>query len=179
MYELIQISDSSYYIQSPAKIGLVKLNDKEVCLIDSGNDKDAGRHVVYLADCLSSRETLDKYQIGFIYDIAAYIKTLEMVKSLTAKMFVPAHAAATEDISELAQYNIDKVQEIAEKIVDLCKEPLCFEAILQRLFTEYALTMNFEQYILVGSTVRSYLSWLKDTGRLNAIFENNMLLWVR
>lgn len=291
MYELIQISGSSYYIHSPAKIGLVKLNDKEVCLIDSGNDKDAGRkvrqildangwkltaiynthsnadhiggnkylqgqtgckiyapgidcdftrhpilepsflyggypckdlrhkfllaqesdaedltkevlpkgfevirlpghffdmvgfrtpdNVVYLADCLSSRETLDKYQIGFIYDIAAYLKTLEMVKSLTAKMFVPAHAAATEDISELAQYNIDKVQEIAGEIIDLCKKPLCFEVILQRLFTEYSLTMSFEQYVLVGSTVRSYLSWLKDTGRLNAVFENNMLLWVQ
>ena len=102
-----------------------------------------------------------------------------MVKSLTAKMFVPAHAAATEDISELAQYNIDKVYEIAGKIIDLCKEPLCFEVLLQRLFTKYALTMNFEQYVLVGSTVRSYLSWLKDTDRLNAIFENNMLLWVQ
>ena len=43
--------------------------------------------VVYLADCLSSRETLDKYQIGFIYDVAAYLKTLEMVKSLQAKVF--------------------------------------------------------------------------------------------
>ncbi len=26
MYELIQVSEQSYYIQSPAKIGLVKLN---------------------------------------------------------------------------------------------------------------------------------------------------------
>lgn len=289
MYELIQISDSSYYIQSPAKIGLVKLNDTDVCLIDSGNDKDAGRkvrqildangwhltaiynthsnadhiggnkylqgqtnckiyapgidcdftrhpilepsflyggypckdlkhkflmaqgsdaeyltkdvmpnnfeiinlpghffdmvgfrtpdNVVYLADCLSSKETLDKYQIGFIYDVAAYIKTLEMVKSLTAKIFVPAHAAATTNISELAQYNIDKVYKIAEKIIDLCTEPLCFEVILQRLFSEYMLTMNFEQYVLVGSTVRSYLAWLKDTGSLDVKFENNMLFW--
>ena len=45
MYELKQVSDSCYYIQSPAKIGLVKLNDTDVCLIDSGNDKDAGRKV--------------------------------------------------------------------------------------------------------------------------------------
>ena len=289
MYELIQVSDRSYYIQSPAKIGLVRLNGTEVCLIDSGNDKDAGRKVrqileshnwkltaiynthsnadhiggnkylqaqtgckifalgiecdftrhpilepsflyggypcrelrhkflmaqesdveyltievlpegfemiglpghffdmvgfrtpddvIYLADCLSSRETLDKYRIGFIYDVAAYIKTLETVKTLKAKMFVPAHAQATEDISELAQYNIDKVQEVAERIVSLCKEPTCFEVILQKLFAEYALTMNFEQYVLVGSTVRSYLAWLKDTGRINATFENNMLLW--
>ena len=77
----------------------------------------------------------------------------------------------------MVQYNIDKVQEISEKIVTICKEPICFEMILKRLFTEYSLTMNFEQYVLVGSTVRSYLSWLKDTGRVNAKFENNMLLW--
>lgn len=291
MYELIQVSENSYYIQSPAKIGLVKLNDTDVCLIDSGNDKSAGRKIrqildangwhltaiynthsnadhiggnkylqeqtgcriyapgiecdftrhpvlepsflyggcpskelrhkflmaqesdaeyltgrqlpdgfeliplpghffdmagfrtpddiVYLADCLSSRETLDKYQIGFIYDIEAYLNTLEMVKSMTAKLFIPAHADATEDISELAQYNIDKVWEIAEKIIEICKEPLCFEQILQRLFTEYNLVMNFEQYALIGSTVRSYLSWLKDTGRLQARFEQNMLLWER
>ena len=50
MYELIQVSEQSYYIQSPAKIGLVKLNGQDVCLIDSGNDKDAGRKVRQLLD---------------------------------------------------------------------------------------------------------------------------------
>ena len=134
--------------------------------------------VVYLADCLSSRETLDKYQIGFIYDVAAYLNTMEMVKSLRAKMFVPAHAAAS-DVTELAQYNIDKVLEIADKITGICREPLCFEVILQKLFADYGLTMNFEQYVLVGSTVRSYLAWLKDNGRVNTLFEDNMLLWQR
>lgn len=289
MYELIQVAENSYYIQSPAKIGLFKLNDTDVCLIDSGNDKDAGRKirqildahqwhltaiynthsnadhiggnkylqgqtgckiyapgiecdfakhpvlepsflygayppkdlkhkflmaqesnveyltkdnlpsgieiillpghffdmvgfrtsddVIYLADCLSSKETLDKYQIGFIYDVAAYLTTLETVKSLKAKCFVPAHAEATQEIEPLAQYNIDKVLEIADHIVCLCKEPLCFESILQKLFEDYGLTMNFEQYALVGSTVRSYLAWLKDTGKLDVEFENNMLLW--
>jgi hypothetical protein len=51
--------------------------------------------------------------------------------------------------------------------------------ILQKLFSEYGLTMTFEQYVLVGNTVRSYLSWLKETGRLIAFFENNLLLWQR
>lgn len=289
MYELIQVAENSYYIQSPAKIGLFKLNDTDVCLIDSGNDKDAGRKirqildahqwrlsaiynthsnadhiggnkylqgqtgckiyapgierdftrypilepsflygayppkdlkhkflmaqesnveyltkenlpsgieaiplpghffdmvgfrtfddVIYLADCLSSKETLDKYQIGFVYDVAAYLTTLETVKSLKAKCFVPAHAEATQEIEPLAQYNIDKVLKIADHIISLCEKPLCFERILQRLFEEYGLIMNFEQYALVGSTVRSYLAWLKDTGKLEILFENNMLLW--
>ena len=94
-------------------------------------------------------------------------------------MFVPSHAAITEDIDELAQYNIEMVYEIAEKIVSLCKEPVFFEVILQRLFTEYGLIMNFEQYVLVGSTIRSYLAWLKDTDKLNVLFDNNMMLWMQ
>lgn len=289
MYELNQVGANSYYIQSPAKIGLVRLNERDVCLIDSGSDKDAGRKVrqildknewhltaiynthsnadhiggnkylqgqtgckifapgiecdftnspvlepsflyggfppkdlrhkflmaqeskaeyltqdnlpdgmemislpghffdmagfrtkddvIYLADCLSSKETLAKYQIEFIYDVAAYLDTLDMVKGLKAAMFVPAHAEATDNIEELAQINIDKVWEIADKITAICKEPVCFEAVLQKLFQDYGLAMNFEQYVLVGSTVRSYLSWLKDTGRLEVIFENGQLLW--
>ena len=133
--------------------------------------------VVYLADCLSSRQTLDKYQISFIYDVGAYLDTLERVKALRAVMFIPAHAEPAEDIAPLAQYNIGKVWEIADKIVSLCEEPLCFENLLQKVFSTYGLAMDFEQYVLVGSTVRSYLAWLKDNGRIEAVFEKNMLLW--
>lgn len=289
MYELRTAGENSYYIQSPAKIGIIKLDSNSVCLIDSGSDKDAGRKVkqileennwnltaiynthshadhvggnqylqnkfnckvyapdiecdfinhtflepaflyggfapkdlkhkfllakesralkltendlpdgisiislpghffnmvgyktyddvIYLADCLSSEETLEKYQISFIYDVAEYINTLNMVKNLSAKLFVPAHAEPTDNIKSLAQINIDKVFEIAEKIISLCKCSSTFEKLLQSLFNHYGLNMNFEQYALVGSTVRSYLSWLKDIGQLNIIFYNSELLW--
>lgn len=289
MYELVQIADNSYYINCPAKIGLIRLNEADVCLIDSGNDKEAGRKVrrildenqwnlkaiynthsnadhiggnkylqaqtgcriyapgiehdftrhtllepsflyggfppkelrhkflmaqesnaeylteeclpegitiiplpghffdmvgfrnrddvVYLADCLSSEDTLQKYGISFIYDVAAYLDTLERVKAMEAMVFVPAHAQETDNIVPLAQINIDKVHEVADIIVSLCREPLCFEHILRKLFEAYDLEMNFQQYALVGSTVRSYLAWLKDSRRLQADFEDNMLLW--
>ena len=96
---------------------------------------------------------------------------------MRAVMFIPAHAEPAEDIAPLAQYNIGKVWEIADKIVSLCEEPLCFENLLQKVFSTYGLAMDFEQYVLVGSTVRSYLAWLKDNGRIEAVFEKNMLLW--
>ena len=289
MYELIQAGDRSYYVNCPAKIGIYVMEDNDVYLIDSGNDKDAGRKVrqildkngwrlrailnthsnadhiggnrylqgqtgcriyapgidccytnypvlepaflyggypcadlrhkflmaqeseaeyltdsvlpkqikiiplpghffdmvgfrtaddvVYLADCLSSKETLEKYRIGFIYDVQAYLDTLEKVKAMEAALFVPAHAESTEHIAELAQFNIDNVWRIADEIQKLCREPRIFEDILKMLFNEYGLVMNFEQYVLVGSTVRSFLSWLKDSGRLEAYFDDNRLLW--
>ena len=30
MFELVQVAQSTYYIESPAKIGLVKLNDRHL-----------------------------------------------------------------------------------------------------------------------------------------------------
>ena len=94
-------------------------------------------------------------------------------------MFVPAHADASADVKELVRYNRDKVHEVADRILSICGESMCFERILQEVFKGYGLSMNFEQYVLVGSTVRSYLSWLKDTGKVSAEFQDSMLLWQR
>ncbi|MEG2204996.1 MAG: MBL fold metallo-hydrolase, partial [Oscillospiraceae bacterium] len=134
-------------------------------------------NVWFLADCLSGDPILEKYHIPFIYDVAAYLQTLERVKALSAALFVPAHAAAVREIAPLADRNIAKVREVAERILTLCAEPKGFEELLAALFGAYGLTMDFNQYVLVGSTVRSYLSWLHDDGRLHAEFSENRLLW--
>ena len=133
--------------------------------------------VVYLADSLSSRETLEKYTVSFIYDVQAYLDTLERVRNMSAKLFVPSHAAATEDIFPLAEYNISKVNEIADVIYDICSEPVASDDVIKKVFKHYGMVINMQQYVLVGSTVRSYLSWLKDTGRLETIAEDGMILW--
>lgn len=289
MYELVQVGAQSYYIQSPAKIGIYLKNDSDVYLIDSGNDKDAGRRVrkvldqngwtlkailnthsnadhtggnrylqkqygcpvfasgieadfanhpllepsflyggypfkdlrhkflmaepceatylpdpgfpqeveviplpghffdmvgfrtpdgtVFLADCLSSAATLEKYHLTFIYDVAAYLETLDKVSAMEARMFVPSHADAVEDIRPLAELNQKKVYEVAERIKACCETPAAFETVLQRIFTAYHLQMTYEQYVLVDSTVRSYLAWMKDAGEVEAVFSDNMLLW--
>jgi glyoxylase-like metal-dependent hydrolase (beta-lactamase superfamily II) len=289
MYELIKVTENSFFIDCPTKIGIVKLSDNEVMLIDSGNDKDAGKkilkvlnenswklkmivnthshadhvggnrylyeqtgckiyapekecpfikntllepsflfgaypmkalrgkflmaketeaeplregvlpegfeiidlpghsfsmvgiktpdNVFYIGDCLSAKETLDKYKILYLYDVEQFINTLEEVRRVQAKMFIPSHAAASEDISLLAEYNVEKVKEIADKIKEICAVPLCFEDLLKELFDEYERVMTAEQYVLVGSTVRSYLSYLYDRGEITTRIENNKFLW--
>ncbi|MBE6689423.1 MAG: MBL fold metallo-hydrolase [Ruminococcaceae bacterium] len=289
MYELVKISDISYYIQSPAKIGIYLKNDCDAYLIDSGNDKDAGRrckkildeqgwclkgilithsnadHIggcaylqsqygckvfaggieaaftknpilepaflyggfpfselkhkflmaqpcdvssfedadfpkeveiiplpghffdmvgfklpdgtFFIADCLSSETALEKYHLSFLYDAEAYLKTLEALPSITASVYIPSHAQPTKDISDLAKLNRDKVMSIATEIVTLCSKPVTFEELLDSVFTHYALTMTYEQYVLIGSTLRSYLAWLKESGKITCSIDGNRIVW--
>ena len=43
--------------------------------------------VVFLADCLSGEETLDKYGIVFLVDPGAYLDTLRTVREMKARLF--------------------------------------------------------------------------------------------
>ncbi|NLW70243.1 MAG: MBL fold metallo-hydrolase [Eubacteriaceae bacterium] len=131
----------------------------------------------FIADCLSSEQTLQKYKVTFIYDVAQYLKTLGAVQNIGASLYIPSHAPACEDISPLAACNRRNTEEISLKLLEICASPINFEAVLQRVFTDYGLKMNFEQYVLVGSTIKSFLSYLKEEGKLTVFFENNMLYW--
>lgn len=291
MYELNQVAERTYYINCPTKIGIYRQTDRDVYLIDSGNNRTAGKkiwkilnenkwnlkgiinthshadhiggnkylqqqtgckifadgleaafaknlvlepsflyggypgkdylkhkyqltqesdvspisdcdfpkeleviplwghffhmtgirtpdNVVFLADCILSAGMLEKIPFPFIYDIAESLNTLNKVETMEASLFVPAHADAVENIKELVQLNRQKIFDIADKLQTILKTPMCFDTLLKQIFDEYRLNMNFEQYVLIGSTIRSYLSWMKDSGYIEAVCDNNLLKWI-
>ncbi len=54
---------------------------------------------------------------------------------------------------------------------------MSFEGILKYIFDKYKLTMNVNQYVLVGSTIKSYLSYLLDEAKLCYEFKDNKMIW--
>ena len=289
MYELIHLKENTYYFECPARVGVYRLDDTHVCLIDSGSTKDAAKrmkrrldemgwevsfilvthshadhiggnayfqentgcaiyangaevdfakytllnscfvygalspselrhhfflakesmvkpieeaplpegfevlqlpghsmymagfrtpdNVVFLADSLASEAVIEKYQITFLLDPELFLKTLQYIQTIQADCFVPAHVKPLTDIKELAQKNIQTVERVRDKLCGLCKEPITFDALLKKVFETFSMRMNFEQYTLVGSTVRSYLTWMKETGLVRATFIDNQLFW--
>ena len=286
--ELIKVGKKTYYIKNPTNIGIYKINDNDVYIIDSGNDKDAGRKILkiveeegwnvkgiinthsnadhiggnriiqertnatilahgiekcftkfpiletsflyggfpfkdlrnkflfakesiaseiennlpegleyfnlkghffdmigiktdddvyFLADSLFSEETITKYHLFFIYDIEEYLNTLDYLSTLEGKLFIPSHCEATKDISGLIKINRDKIEEVSNKIYSLCSVEITFEEVLKCIFDEYNLVLNTNQYVLVGSTIRSYLAYLYDKEKIEYIFKDNRMYW--
>lgn len=286
--ELIKVGDKTYYIKNPTNIGIYKISDNDVYLIDSGNDKDAGKkilkiineqgwnvkgiinthsnadhiggnkviqdrtnciilannieksfaefpilessflyggypfkdirnkfllakesvvvsiennlpegleyfslkghffdmigiktsdNVYFLADSLFSNETITKYHLFFIYNVREFLNTLNYLQTLNGTLYIPSHCEATNDISVLIDLNRKKINEIIDKIYNACKNEITFEDILKYIFDEYSLTINGNQYVLIGSTIRSYLSYLVDENKLKYEFKDNKMLW--
>ena len=67
--------------------------------------------------------------------------------------------------------------EISNKICEICEEEKIFEEILKIIFDEYKLTMSSNQYVLIGSTIRSYLSYLYEEEKLTFEFKDNRMYW--
>lgn len=289
MYELTQVGKRTYYIESPAKIGLYLINDEEVCLIDTGNDKDAGKKVlkiiesnnwklkmiinthshadhiggnqvlqqrtgckiyaigtdrgftehpvlepallyganppkelrgkgfmakeshcqelteeilpegltitnlsghteaqiglrtsddvVFLADCLMGENILEKYRISYIFDVGAYLQTLNQVKEMKAALFIPSHSVVSEDIVSLVDANIRNTLEIMEDILIQCQMPRTIDEVIGEAFDRYKLEFSFGQYFLNGTTIKAMVSYLHDLGKLEMVCEDNRIRW--
>ncbi len=289
MYELIKVGDNTYYIDSPVKMGIFLVNNSDVYLIDSGNDKSVGKKIkkildennwnlkaiinthshadhiggnrelqnktnceiysigvessfinntilessllyggyplkklrnkflmakesksenienvklpegfeyfkipghsiemigiktsddiYFIADSLFSENVLNKYHIMYLYNIEKHLKTLDDLEKLEGKLFIPAHGNATDDIKELIELNRDKTYEIMNKIIKICEIPISFEDILQNIFNVYNLNMDMNQYVLVGNTIKSYISYLCDNGKLEFHVIDNKILY--
>lgn len=157
----------------PGGLSMVRLDGHSLSMVGIKTDDD----IWFLADSLTSEAILNKYHISFLYDVEAYWKSLDTVCQLEGRLFIPAHAAPLDEIRSLAEINRKKSQELMELIIKFCQEKVGFEELLKRIFDHYGLTLDFSQYVLSGSTIRSYLSYLLEKGMLVANFVENRLFW--
>lgn len=289
MYELNKVGNKTYYIDSPSKVGLFLMDDQKVCLIDSGNDKEAGKRIQkiledqgwelsmiinthshadhiggnnilqqrlgvpaysqgvdmafieypilepsglyggyppkelrnkflmaqpshiqeltpevlpqglemvrldghsfsmiglktedqvwFLADCLNSEAVMEKYPVFFLYDVASHLETLELVEALEGDLFISSHVEPLKDVKPLVEKNRNKMREIMENIKTICSQPTSFEELLKQIFDWYGLKMNLAQHVLVGNTIKSYLSYMLERGEVQVEFHENRMLW--
>lgn len=134
--------------------------------------------VWFLADSLLSAQTLERYRISFLYDVAEHLKTLEKLAGIEGRVFIPSHCEPTGDISQLIETNRSAVYEVMSVIKRECAQGLTADEVIERMFALFGIKPYLMQYSLIGFTTRSYLAYLTGTGELKPHFEGTRLVWV-
>ena len=133
-------------------------------------------NIIFIADSLFSEEIINKYHLFFLYDVKAHLETLEKLKTIEAEVFIPSHGIPTPSIRKLIDINESKVREIISTVLFFCERPVTFDEILSRMCKKYEIDLNANQYVLVSSTIKSYLSFLYEEGELGMSFsEGNVV----
>ena len=133
--------------------------------------------VCYLGDCMFGASTLSKYKIPYVYDVDNYKKTIEKVRKMEMNYFVMSHGSIVTDITDIADKNISVIRQIENDLLEIVQKRISFDDILQELCNKMCIVLDYKQYALVGNTVRSFLSYLYNSGQINYEFLNNRLVW--
>lgn len=134
--------------------------------------------VYFVADTLGSIDLVERAHILLIYDVKGYLDSLDFVESLDGNLVVPSHSEATTNIKPVVEFNRNKIHEIINIILDyLHEEHNCIEC-TSHIFDYYKLRISYNKYMLILSTVRSYLSYLSNNKRIKNYFKNNRLVFI-
>ena len=134
--------------------------------------------VYFVADTLGSMELVDKQHILLIYDVKGYLDSLDFVESLNGKYVVPSHSEVTTNIKPVVEFNRNKINEIINVLLEFLKEEHNCTECASHIFDYYNLRISYNKYMLILSTVRSYLSYLSNNKRIKNYFKDNRLVFI-
>ena len=86
--------------------------------------------VWFIADGISGEKIIEKYHISFLYDVEAYLKSLDRLKDLEGRLFIPSHGEVYTDMDAIVERNRNQVFGIADLLRDICKEETGTEEVI-------------------------------------------------
>lgn len=139
---------------------------------------DGTKKVFFTADGIFSKDVLSQYWIPYTYDIGKFKEGLSIINETKADFFVTSHGEIYTEISALFEFNMMCVVQNEITILSFLKDgPKTHEEILKHITDINDIQMRLSQFMLVGSTLRSYLTYLYETKKITWTFKDNRMFW--
>ncbi len=135
--------------------------------------------VFFLGDSMFGEKVLEKYRLPFVYDVRSYKETIRAVSNIEAEHYIVSHGEPRNEIGNLAEVNLSLIEDVEARLEEILEEERTTEETLTELCDFYGIVLDHGQYALVGSTLRSFLSYLYHESRIVWEFRENRLYWKR
>lgn len=136
--------------------------------------------VLFVGDAYISSHLLQKHGIPYNVNIKDYLNTLDKLVESHCDWFVPSHGEPTENITADIAANRSTVLSLVEQVASWLSEPLTAEELVAKLCTHLQVTPgNPGLFFLYRTAVMAYLSFLQEQERVQAVINDNKLVWQR
>lgn len=142
--------------------------------------------VLFAGDLFFGSGVLDKHGIPYNADVTRHLVSLERAAAWAVRgefaWMVPGHGPACDpgDALLTIEANRQRVTDLLGLTEDLLAEPRSDAELVEVLARHYGrLLANPGEYLLVLSALRACLAHLAEQGRVQAVVEENRLLWCR
>ena len=134
--------------------------------------------VLFCADSIFSRETLDKHKILFYTDIGLQKQTLAFLKESRYKMYVPSHGEPAGDIGGLVDATLKSIEAVEACVWKAAGEGRTAQEILKAVCDRCGVRIkNIRHYFLMNTIILAHLSYLQGEGKVEAWVEGNGMWW--
>jgi hydroxyacylglutathione hydrolase len=132
--------------------------------------------VAYLGDSLISYEVMEGAKMPYAFILREDLKSKAKLYDMKCSKYVVAHKGIYDDIMKLISDNIDFYKDRAERIYNIIENTMTMEDILKAVIKNFNIRVNsIYRYAVIERMLRSYVEYLKETGRITLILEDGFL----
>lgn len=136
-----------------------------------------GKKVFYAGDGIFGRSMLKRFWTPFVVDVKSFKESLLKIAKIKADRFVPSHGEVYDEAEELSELNLISTISNEKLIEEILAQPKTHEDLLKAFADKSDMTLRLSQFMLIGSSLRSYLTYLCNEGRVRWFFEDNKMYW--
>ena len=138
------------------------------------------KKVLFASDGIFGRKNIGKYWIPFLYDVKEFKNSLDTISSLNADFCIPGHGEPTSQIEETVELNKIAIISNEQCILEALKhKEQTQEDILKYVADKNEINLHIAQYMLIGCTIKAYLTFLYNAGKISYHIKENKMYWFK
>ena len=138
------------------------------------------KKVLFASDGIFGRKNIGKYWIPFLYDVKEFKNSLDTISSLNTDFCIPGHGEPTSQIEETVELNKIAIISNEQCILEALKyKEQTQEDILKYVADKNEINLHIAQYMLIGCTIKAYLTFLYNEGKISYHIKENKMYWFK
>lgn len=138
------------------------------------------KKILFAGDAIFPRNEISNYSLPLTIDYIDFQKSLDKIQQIEDLIWcIPGHGEfISRNLSETIETNKISMLEVELCILEILgSRKVTTDEVIQRFCHIFEIECNVRKYSLISFTVKSFLTTMRNKGKVQILIEDNILLW--